>query len=131
MRIFPAAALALTLGMLTATSAASAASIVGSWSGRGTVRLKSGQVEPVSCRVSYQKATAGKTFVVNANCATTAGRFAIYGRISKRSASSYRGSLFSEQSTLSGRINISLRGNSQSVSVSNAQGTGRITLRRR
>lgn len=132
MRIVPAAALALTLGLLTATSAASAASIVGSWSGRGTVRLTSGQVEPVSCRVRYEKGdSAGKTFVVNATCAATAGTFVLYGRVSKRAASSYRGSLFSEQHTLSGKIAISISGNSQSVRVSGERGTGSVKLRRR
>lgn len=132
MRIFPAATLALTLGLLTSTSAASAASIVGSWRGRGTVQLTSGQVEPVSCRVSYEKGdSAGKTFVLNAKCATTAGKFVLYGRVSKRSASSYRGSLFSEQHTVSGKITISVRGNSQSVHVSSSKGTGSLKLSRR
>ncbi len=132
MRIFPTAALALTLGMLTATSAASAASIIGSWSGRGTVRLASGQVEPISCRVRYEKGdSAGKTFVLNAKCAATAGTFVLYGRVSKRSASTYRGSLYGEQSTVSGKISISLRGNSQSVRVNSSRGAGSITLRRR
>jgi hypothetical protein len=118
--------------MLTAASAASAASLVGSWSGRGSVRLTSGQVEPVSCKVRYAKGdSAGKTFTVNATCASTAGTFVLYGRVSKRSASSFRGSLYGEQSTVSGKITISLRGNSQSVGVSNSKGSGSITLRRR
>ena len=132
MRIFPAAALALTLGLLTASSTASAASIVGSWSGRGTVRLTSGQVEPVRCRVRYEKGdSAGKTFVLNAKCAATAGTFVLYGRVSKRSASNYRGSLYGEQSTVSGKITISVGGNSQSVRVSSSMGTGSFKLRRR
>lgn len=132
MRIFSAATLVFTLGMLTAVSVASAASIIGSWSGRGTVRLTSGQVEPISCRVSYEKGdSAGRTFVFNARCAATAGTFAFYGRISKRSASSYRGTLFNEQSTVSGKVTISLSGNSQSVRVSSPRGSGSLKLRRR
>lgn len=133
MRIFPpGAALALTLGLLTASSAASAASLVGTWSGRGTVRLASGQVEPVSCRVSYEKGdSAGKTFVLNAKCAATAGSFVMYGRVSKRSANSYRGSIYGEQSTVSGKITISIRGNSQSVRVTSSKGTGNLKLRKR
>ena len=132
MRISPAAALALTLGMLTATSAASAASIIGSWSGRGTVRLASGQVEPISCRVRYEKGdSAGKTFVLNAKCAATAGTFVLYGRVSKRSASSYRGSLYREETPERGKISISLSGNSQRVRVNSSRGAGSLTLRRR
>ena len=132
MRIFPTAALALTLGMLTATSAASAASIIGSWSGRGTVRLASGQVEAISCRVRYEKGdSAGKTIVLNAKCASTGGTFELYGRVSKRSASTYRGSLYREETTERGKISISLSGNSQRVRVNSSRGSGGLTLRRR
>jgi hypothetical protein len=133
MRIIPAAALALTLGMLTAADAASAASIIGSWSGRGTVRLTTGEVEPVSCKVRYENGgdVAGKTYVLNAKCAATAGTFDIYGRISQRSANVYGGSLFNAQQTVAGTVTISLHGNSQSVSVSSERGTGRVKLRRR
>ena len=132
MRLFPAATLALTLGMMTAASAAPAASIIGTWSGRGTVRLTSGQVEPVSCKVRYEEGdSAGRTFTLDAKCSATAGIFELYGRVSKRSVNIYRGSLYGEQSTVSGKITISLSGNNQSVSVSNSQGTGSIKLRRR
>ena len=132
MRIFSAATLALTLGMLAATSAASAASIVGSWGGRGIVRLTSGQVEPVSCKVRFEKGdSAGKTFTFDAKCSVTAGTFVLYGRVSKRSENSYRGSLYGEQSTVSGKITILVSGNSQTVRVSNSMGSGSLTLRRR
>lgn len=132
MRFFPVATLALLLGLGVFSSAAQAASILGNWSGRGTVRLNTGQVEPVSCRVKYEKGdSAGRTITLNATCAATAGTFSIYGRVSQRGASSYRGVLFSEQSTMAGRVNITLRGNSQSASVSNDRGTGNVTLRRR
>ncbi len=132
MRMISIAALALALGLLTATSAASAASILGSWSGRGTVRLTEGQVEPVSCRVRYEKGdSAGKTIVFNAKCAAAGGTFLMYGRISKRGANSYRGTLFSEQSTVAGKVDITMRGNSQTARVSSSRGTGSVTLRRR
>lgn len=132
MRFIPTAAVALTLGLAAASGAASAASILGTWSGRGTVRLTTGQVEPVSCRVKYEKGdSAGKTFVLNAKCAAAAGTFKIYGRISQRGASTYRGVLFSEQSTLAGDVDITVRGNSQSARVRNERGIGNVTLRRR
>ena len=132
MRTFPAAGLALTLGILLIAEAAAAPSIVGSWSGRGTVRLTSGQVEPVSCRVSYEKGdSAGRTFVFNAKCAAPPGTFLLYGRISKRSASTYRGSIFNDQSRVSGKVSISLRGNSQTIRATSSQGVGNIRLRRR
>ena len=132
MRFIPATALAFMLGLGVASSAAQAASILGLWSGRGTVRLNTGQVEPVSCKVNYEKGdSAGKTFTLNATCAAAAGSFSIYGRVSQRGTSSYRGVLFSEQSTMAGKVNITIRGDSQSASVSNDRGIGNVTLKRR
>jgi len=131
MRIIPAAVLAMALGMPIATSASAAANIIGSWSGRGSVTLTSGQVEPVSCRVSYEKGDdKGKTFVLNATCATTAGTFVQSGRVSKRSSSSYSGSLYSDQYSLSGRVTVSVNGSSQIIRVSSKKGRGSLSLRR-
>lgn len=129
MRIIPAALLAMALGMPVATSASAAANILGSWSGRGSVRLTSGQVEPVSCRVRYEKGDEkGRTFVLKATCATTAGTFEQSGRVSKRSASSYSGSLYSDQYAVSGKVTISVRGSSQTIRVSSPKGSGSLSL---
>ena len=131
MRIIPAAVLAMALGMPIATSASAAANIIGSWSGRGSVTLTSGQVEPVSCRVSYEKGDdKGRTFVLNATCATTAGTFVQSGRVSKRSSSSYSGSLYSEQYSLSGKVTVSVKGSNQTLRVSSKKGRGSLSLRR-
>ena len=131
MRIIPAAVLAMALGMPIATSASAAANIIGSWSGRGSVTLTSGQVEPVSCRVNYEKGDdKGKTFVLNATCATTAGTFVQSGRVSKRSSSSYSGSLYSDQYSLSGKVTVSVKGSSQTIRVSSKKGRGSLSLRR-
>lgn len=131
MRIIPAAVLVLALGMPVATSASAAANILGSWSGRGSVKLTSGQVEPVSCRVSYEKGDAkGKTFVLTATCATTAGTFTQSGRVSKRGSSSYSGSLYSDQYAVSGKVSISISGSNQTIRVSSSKGSGSLRLRK-
>lgn len=131
MWIIRTALLALALGIPLATSA-SAASIIGSWSGRGSVRLPSGQVEPVSCRVSYEKGDdKGKTFILKATCATTAGTFEQSGRVSKRSNSSYSGRLYSDQYTVSGNVSITITGSKQIVKISSPKGIGSLSLRRK
>lgn len=132
MRIISATVLALALGIPITASMASAASIVGSWSGRGTIRLTTGQVEPVSCRVTYEKGDdKGKTFVLQANCASTAGTFVQTGRVVKRSSSSYSGRLYSDQYAVSGNVSISLSGTRQTVRVSSPKGSGSLKLKRR
>lgn len=131
MRIIPTALLAMILGLPIATSASAAANIIGSWKGSGSVKLTSGQVEPVSCRVSYSKGDAtGKTFVLNAKCSHTGGTFNQSGRVSKRGGSSYKGSLYSDQYAVSGSVTITVRGASQTISVSSSKGKGSLTLRR-
>jgi len=131
MRIIPAAVLVMALGMPIATSASAAANILGSWSGRGSVTLTSGQVEPVSCRVNYEKGDdKGRTFVLYATCATTAGTFEQSGRVSKRSSSSYSGSLYSDQYSVSGKVTVSVKGSSQTLRVSSKNGRGSLNLRR-
>ena len=132
MRIIPAALLAMALGLPIATSVSAAASIIGSWSGRGSVRLTSGQVEPVSCRISYEKGDdKGKTFVLSATCATTAGTFVQSGRVSMRSSNKYSGSLYSDQYAVSGKVTVSVSGSNQIVRVSSPKGIGSISLSRR
>jgi hypothetical protein len=132
MRIVPAALLAVALGMPLASSASAAASIIGTWKGRGSVKLTSGQVEPVSCKVSYSKGDAkGKTFTLDANCSTTGGTFAQSGRVSKRSANSYRGSLYSDQYAVSGKVTITVSGSSQTVRISSSKGSGSLSLSKR
>lgn len=130
MRIISAAVLALALGFPISASMASAASIAGSWSGRGTIRLTTGQVEPVSCSVRYEKST-GRTYLVHARCSTTAGVFEQSGRVVQRSSSKYSGRLYSEQYAVSGDLNISLSGSRQTVRVSSSKGSGSLKLKKR
>ncbi len=131
MRIIPAALLAMALGLPIVTSASAAASIIGTWKGRGSVKLTSGQVEPVSCRVSYAKGdTKGKTFTLSANCSHTGGTFQQTGRVSKRKSGGYSGSLYSDEYAVSGKVTISVRGKSQTISVSSKKGKGSLNLQK-
>lgn len=130
MRIIPAALIAVALSTPLATAASAASPIVGFWSGRGQVKLTSGQVEPVSCRVSYEE-SSGRTFVLHATCATTAGTFVQSGRVVQLSASSYTGRLYSEQYSVSGNVSISVSGSKQTIRVSSPKGTGSLSLSKR
>ncbi len=130
MRIISAAVLALALGFPITASMASAASILGSWSGRGTIRLSSGQVEPVSCSVRYEK-SSGRTYLIHARCSTTAGVFEQTGRVVQRSANKFSGRLYSDQYAVSGDLSISVSGTRQTVRVSSPKGTGSLKLKKR
>lgn len=129
MRIIPAALLAAAITMPLVTSASAAANIIGSWKGRGSVKLTSGQVEPVSCSVRYEEG-GGRTFVLHATCATTAGTFRQSGRVVQRSGSSYTGRLYSEQYSVSGDVAVSVSGSNQTIRVSSPKGSGSLRLSR-
>lgn len=133
MRIIPATALALALSLPLLTNASAAASIIGSWKGRGSVTLiPSGHVETVRCKVSYEKGDdRGKTFVLHATCATTAGTFSQTGRVVKLSPSRYTGRLYSGQYKASGLVSISIRGSKQTVIVTSAKAKGKFILTKR
>jgi len=131
MRIIPAALIAAALSIPLATSASAAANILGNWKGRGSVKLTSGQVEPVSCSVKYESGdSTGKTYVLHATCATTAGTFKQSGRVVKRSGSSYSGRLYSDQYSVSGDVSVSISGSSQTIRVKSPKGSGSLNLKK-
>ena len=104
--------------------------IHGSWSGAGTVRLKSGQVEPVRCRIRYEEST-GRTSIIRANCSHANGIFEQSGRIVKVSTSRYSGRLYSDQYSVSGDVSITVRGSRQTLTAVSPKGTARINLTKR
>lgn len=116
------------LAMGAAVPAAAADPIEGSWSGAGTVRLKDGTVEPVRCRVKYEDGGGNQTFVLYANCATTANTFQQDGRVVFVGGSRYTGRLYSNQYDVSGDVTVSVAGKRQTVSVSSPKGSASITL---
>ncbi|MGI9383585.1 MAG: hypothetical protein ACR2PO_10555 [Methyloligellaceae bacterium] len=130
MRTILACLLTVTFGALTAVSDANAASIVGAWSGGGTIKLASGGTEVVRCRVSYSQDTA-KTYGIAAVCATTAGTISQSGRVVKVRGNNYSGRLYNKEYSVSGKIAISVRGSRQTLTVSSPKGSGRLTLNRR
>lgn len=130
MRTILACLLTVMFGSLTAVGDANAASIVGAWSGGGTIKLTSGATEVVRCRIRYSKDT-GKTYGLSAVCATTAGTISQSGRVVKVKGNSYSGRLYSKEYSVSGKVYISVRGSRQTMTVTSPKGSGRLTLNRR
>ena len=119
--------LTLAFGMLANTSSASAASLEGSWRGGGKVKLADGQVEPVRCRLRYEKGD-GRTFVLYANCAHANGTFSQSGRIVKLGTDRYSGKMRSDQYSISGNVSIRVRGKRQTLTARSPKGTATVVL---
>ncbi|MDH3580902.1 MAG: hypothetical protein OEM91_09800 [Hyphomicrobiales bacterium] len=130
MRFVLACLLTAAFGLTVLPDVARADPLVGNWGGGGTIKLTNGALEKVSCRVRYEDG-GGKTFVLNATCATTAGTIKQSGRVVKRSGSRYTGRLYSEEYSVSGDVSVSVKGGSQTVRVSSPKGSGNLSLRRR
>lgn len=130
MRLTLPLAACLALALMADAASARADSLSGAWSGSGTVRLKSGQVEKVRCRVSYSKST-GKTYLLTARCAHSAGTFAQTGRVVQISGTRFRGRLYSEQYQATGNVVIAISGGRQTISVSSPKGSARFALAKR
>jgi hypothetical protein len=121
-------ALAATLAVSIATvPEARSEGIVGSWSGGGVVRYSSGQAERARCHAHY---SGGGAFVsVSATCATPSGSVSQSARLRRVGANSYAGSFFNPQYNTSGSIHVTVRGNSQSVSLRSSSGSANLSLR--
>jgi hypothetical protein len=101
----------------------------GSWSGGGVVQLPSGQQERARCRARYNRASR-TTYVVNAVCATPSGRAAQTANLLRTGANSYAGSFYNAEYGISGSIYVTVRGNSQRVTLTSAAGSASLRLSR-
>ncbi len=116
-----------SLGM---PSDAQAASITGKWKGSGTVSLKSGGKETVRCSVTYGRA-GGKTFSVNARCASGAGRVDQTGVLKRVTNTKYVGTVKNMQYSVVAKVTVNVNGTKQNVKISSSKGTARLQLARR
>jgi len=101
----------------------------GSWSGGGTVSFASGAKEQARCRARYSR--SGKdSYTVNATCATASGRAAQTARVRQVGNNRYSGSFYNSEYSISGVIDIVVRGSSQTVRLTSDSGSGVLNLSR-
>ena len=129
MRHIVAFLLTLIVGGFSVEAVAKTAPIAGSWAGNGSVKLKTGQIEKVRCRIKYEKGS-GRTVVLYVTCAHANGTFQVSGRVVKKSNTYYTGRLYSEQYGTAGDVGITVSGNRQTVKAKSEQGTATVILNR-
>lgn len=112
-----------------AAAEAEPATIVGAWSGAGTVRYEGGS-DRVLCRVSYAEST-GRTYFLTATCATAGQSFQQDGRVVNIGGNRYVGRLYNSQYSVAGNLSVNVNGGSQSVTVTSPQGSASMVLNRR
>jgi len=116
-------------GNAQAAKKASVASLEGSWSGGGSVSFASGAKEQARCRAHYRRAGTS-SYTVNATCATASGRASQIATVRQVSENRYSGSFYNSEYSISGVIDIVVRGASQTVRLLSESGSAVINLSR-
>ena len=118
------------LGVTSAGAAhAEPGSLVGSWSGGGSISFASGSKEKARCRAHFAK-TGASSYAMSATCATASAKVDQSATLYRTGANSYSGSFFNQQYNTGGSIRITVSGRTQSVRLSGEAGTAFFSLRK-
>jgi hypothetical protein len=131
-RFLTAGILATVIGLagVTVSSArAESGSIIGSWSGSGSIAFASGSKERARCRAHFAK-TGASSYAMNATCATASAKVDQTATLYRTGARSYSGTFFNQQYNTGGQIRITVSGGRQSVRLSGEAGTAFFSLRK-
>jgi len=103
------------------------ASLEGSWRGGGTISFGGG-TEQARCRARFSRA-GGQSYMVNATCATASGSAAQTATVRQVGTNRYSGRFYNSEYSISGVIDITVRGSSQIVRLTSDSASAVINLR--
>jgi len=106
----------------------SVASLEGAWSGGGTVSFAGGS-EQARCRARFSRA-GEHTYTVNATCATASGRAAQTATVRQVGSNRYAGRFYNSEYSISGVIDIIVRGSNQIVRLTGDGASAMLNLSR-
>ncbi len=118
-----------SLCVLTQTSRGESDLLAGLWTGGGTVTYASGDRERARCRAHYVPRT-GRRVSVTATCATPSGSVSQTALLAKTGEGRYSGRFFNEQFSVTGSIQVVVKGGSQLVRLMSSSGSALLTLSR-
>lgn len=116
-------------GASVSSARAESGSLIGSWSGNGSIAFASGSKERARCRAHFAK-TGASSYAMDATCATPSAKVDQTATLYRTGANSYTGSFFNQQYNTGGRIRITVSGRRQSVRLSGEAGTAFFSLRK-
>jgi hypothetical protein len=123
-----AALVALAAASTTPSQAQQQSLLAGSWSGGGTVTLKSGNIEKVRCRATFSPSGNGAS--MSAQCANATARVSQTAELTRVSATRYIGEFRNPEYNISGSIRITLSGNSLNASLTGGGGSASMSMNR-
>jgi hypothetical protein len=116
-------------GVSVSAARAEPGSLIGSWSGSGSIAFSSGSKEKARCRAHFAK-TGAKSYSMSATCATASAKVDQTANLYRTGANSYSGSFFNQQYNTGGSIRITVSGRTQSVRLSGEAGSAFFKLRK-
>jgi hypothetical protein len=117
------------ISAITVPARAEPGSIIGSWSGTGSIAFASGSKEKARCRAHFAK-TGETSYTMSATCATSSAKVDQSAELTKVGSNRYVGSFFNQQYNTGGSIRITVSGASQSVYLAGEAGTATFSLRK-
>jgi hypothetical protein len=105
------------------------ADLSGSWRGGGWVSFSPGSRERARCRAHYAP-HSGSGYAVSATCATESGSVSQVATLRRVGSNTYAGGFYNNEYGVTGTIQVVVRGNSQSVTLTSDSGTASLTLTR-
>jgi hypothetical protein len=115
--------------VLTQPSRGESDLLAGLWSGSGTVTYASGDRERARCRAHYEPRGSARV-AVTATCATPSGSVNQTALLAKTGEGRYSGRFFNEQFSVSGTIQVIVKGSSQIIRLFSSNGSALLTLSR-
>lgn len=125
-----AVAVVVLAGLVSGATAAHAEPVAGLWRGSGFVNPAEGRRERVRCRVTYTRQSADR-YQVRARCATASANIDQVGEVRQMGRNRLSGSFYNADFNVRGRIQITLSGNQQAVTLVSEAGSGQLTLFKR
>jgi hypothetical protein len=101
----------------------------GSWRGSGWVSFSIGSRERARCRAHYVP-HSGSGYAVSAICATDSGSVSQTATLRRVGSNTYTGGFYNNEYGVTGTIQVVVRGNSQSVTLTSDSGSASLILTR-
>lgn len=126
---FVVSALTLSDGPQAIAAPQAAAGLEGTWSGAGSVRLPTGDIEKVRCKATFAKRGSG-SYSMTATCATASVRVQQFAVVAQTSPNRYIGNFENLEYGITGTLHITVKGRSMNAAFAGGGSSATVTMTR-
>ena len=122
-------ALTLSSGPPAIAAPQGSAGLEGTWSGAGSVRFPTGDIEKVRCKATFTK-RGSASYSMTAICATASGRVQQTAVVAQTSPNRFIGNFENLEYGITGSLHITLKGRSMNAAFAGGGGSATVTMSR-